>query len=96
MTDHLLVFPERATAEEVAAELAEEGFAQVRIVREIARTEDDAESAEWGVYLVDDRLPDVEGGGAWEGLRRRFMTLVDDNEGWYDDNPTGWGAPEEE
>lgn len=83
--EHLLIFPERGTAEAVAAELAEEGFAHVSVVREALRTEDDDEAHEWAVHVVDARLPDAVGGGAYEGLRDRFAALATDHDGWYDD-----------
>lgn len=83
--EHLLIFPERATAEAVAEELAEEGFAHVSVVREASRTEDDDEAHEWAVHVVDHRLPDATGGGAYEGLRERFATLATEHAGWYDE-----------
>lgn len=83
--EHLLIFPERETAEQVAEELAEEGFANVSVVREALRTEDDDEAHEWAVHVVDERLPDSVGGGAYEGLHERFASLATEHEGWYDD-----------
>lgn len=83
--EHLLIFPERDTAEAVADELADEGFAHVSVVREAARTEDDDEAHEWAVHVVDHRLPDTTGGGAYEGLRERFATLTTEHGGWYDE-----------
>lgn len=83
--EHLLIFPEREIAEEVIERLAEEGFEHVRLVREAARTEDDDEAHEWAVHVVDHRLPDSMGGGAYEGLRDRFATLAKEHDGWYDD-----------
>ena len=83
--EHLLIFPERDTAEAVADELAEEGFAHVSVIREVLRTEDDDEAHEWAVHIVDQRLPDASGGGAYEGLRDRFTTLAIEHDGWYDE-----------
>ena len=83
--EHLLILPERETAEAVAAELAEEGFAHVSVVREALRTEDDDEAHEWAVHIVDERLPEATGGGAYEGLRERFGALATERGGWYDD-----------
>lgn len=83
-SDHLLVLPDRETAEAIAEELREEGFGDVRVVREAARTEEDDESHEWAVHLHDTRLPDAEGGGAYEGLRDRFIALAEEHDGWYD------------
>lgn len=83
--EHLLIFPERDTAQRVADDLAEEGFADVRVVRDALRTEDDDEAHEWAVVVVDQRLPDSLGGGAYEGLRERFSALATDHDGWYDE-----------
>lgn len=83
--EHLLIVPERETAEQIAEELAEEGFAHVSVVREASRTEDDDEAHEWAVHVVDERLPDASGGGAYEGLRERFAALATEHDGWYDD-----------
>lgn len=83
--EHLLIFPERETARQVADELQDEGFAQVSVLREASRTEDDDEAHEWAVHIVDQRLPDASGGGAYEGLRERFAALAVDHDGWYDD-----------
>lgn len=51
MSEHLLVFPERDDADEVAEELQEEGFTEVRVIRQPLAGEDDAESDEWAVYV---------------------------------------------
>lgn len=83
-SEHLLVLPDREIAEEIAEELREEGFEHVRVVREASRTEDDDEDHEWAVHVVDTRLPDVPGDGAYEGLRERFTDLVREHDGWYD------------
>ena len=90
--EHLLIFPEREIAEQVSEQLTEEGFAQVSLVREAARTEDDDEAHEWAVHVVDHRLPDTTGGGAYEGLRDRFAGLAKEHDGWYDD-PADSRAP---
>lgn len=82
--EHLLIFPERDVAEQIADELRDEGFESVRVVREAPKTEDDSESHEWGVHVVDTRLPDTLGGAAYEGLRERFVSLVQEHDGWYD------------
>lgn len=84
-SDHLLVLPDRAVAESIAEELREEGFTGVRVLREAARTEDDSESHLWAVHVHDTRLPDSEGGGAYEGLRDRFIALAAEHDGWYDE-----------
>ena len=84
-SEHLIILPERDAAEELADELREEGFDQVRVVREAAKTEEDDEAVEWAVHVVDTRLPDTEGGGAYEGLRERFTDYARQNDGWYDE-----------
>lgn len=84
-SEHLIIVPDREVAEEIAEELREEGFDDVRVVREAARTEEDDEDHEWAVHVVDTRLPDASGGGAYEGLRERFTELAREHEGWYDE-----------
>jgi len=79
---HLLVLPDREAAEAIAGGLREEGFADVR-VREIRPDGQGAAGSEWGVLVRDTRLPDTEGGGAYEGLRERFIALADEHGGWY-------------
>ncbi|MGD8149417.1 hypothetical protein [Ornithinimicrobium sp. Y1694] len=87
-SEHLIILPERDVAEELAEELREEGFEHVRVVREAARNqehgEDDRE-VEWAVYVLDTRLPDTMGGGAYEGLRERFIAVAEEHDGWYDE-----------
>ncbi|QFG70075.1 ribonuclease E inhibitor RraB [Ornithinimicrobium pratense] len=87
-SEHLIILPERDIAEAIAEELREEGFEHVRVVREAARNqehgEDDLE-VEWAVYVLDPRLPDIAGGGAYEGLRERFVELAQEHGGWYDE-----------
>jgi hypothetical protein len=82
--EHLLVFSHRETAEQVAEELAEEGFASVGVVRAAGRRQDDAAPG-WAVHVVDHRLPDASGSGAYEGLRERFAALATEHDGWYDE-----------
>ena len=84
-SEHLIILPDREVAEELAEDLREEGFEQVRVVREAARTEEDDEDHEWAVHIVDTRLPDAAGGGAYEGLRERFTELAREHDGWYDE-----------
>lgn len=87
-SEHLIILPDREVAEEIAEELREEGFLWVRVLREAARNqehgEDDRE-VEWAVHIVDTRLPDAAGGGAYEGLRERFTELAREHDGWYDE-----------
>ncbi|WP_270886971.1 ribonuclease E inhibitor RraB [Pedococcus sp. 5OH_020] len=86
MSEHLLVFPDRATAEDVAAELAEEGFTEVRVIREALAGEDDSEAHEWGVHVVEPMVAD-ESGPVEGGLRERFSALARERGGWYDPEP---------
>jgi hypothetical protein len=83
VTQHLIVLPERATAEEIADDLRQEGFGEVRVVREALAGEDDAEAHEWAVYVREDRVDD-EGSAVAEGLRERFQALAEAHGGWYD------------
>lgn len=88
MTEHPLVFPDRDVADRVAAELSEEGFSDVRVVREALAGEDDSEAHEWAVYVREDMVAD-ESGPVEGGLRERFSALVDEHGGWYDPEPSG-------
>jgi hypothetical protein len=76
--EHLLVFPERDTAEEVADDLENEGLEDVRVVREPLAGEDDSEDDEWAVYVS---TPDDPSYAA------RFEALVSELGGWYDPDP---------
>lgn len=87
VSEHLLVFPDRDTADEVAAALADEGFSEVRVVREALAGEDDAQAHEWGVHVREDNVAD-ESGAVEGGLRDRFEALVAEHGGWYDPHPT--------
>lgn len=86
MSEHLLVFPDREAADAVAAELADEGFTEVRVVRESLAGEDDAQDDEWGVYVREDHVVD-ESRPVEHGLRDRFAALVREHGGWYDPHP---------
>lgn len=83
MSEHLLLFPDRDTADEIAAELVDEGFTQVRVLRVAHAGEDDAEDHEWGVHIVEDTVTD-ESGPVASGLRDRFRALAEQHDGWYD------------
>jgi hypothetical protein len=76
--EHLLVFPDRDVAEEIADDLDSEGFAEVHVVREALAGEDDSEDHEWAVYV---RTPDEQAYAA------RFEALAEENDGWYDPDP---------
>ena len=87
-SEHLIILPDREVAEELAEDLREEGFEQVRVVREAARNQEHGEDdrdVEWAVYVRDTRLPDTSGSGAYEGLRERFTEVARQNGGWYDE-----------
>ena len=86
VSEHLLVFPDRETAEDVAAELEHEGFSQVRVVREALAGEDDSEAHEWAVHVVEEMVAD-ESGPVEGGLRDRFSALAEERGGWYDPEP---------
>ena len=86
MSEHLLVLPEREVAEELADELALEGFARVRVIREALAGEDDAEDHDWAVYVRD-----VDGADP-DRTRSRLQALAEEHEGWYDPDPFGPGA----
>src|SRR5699024_4213258 len=87
-SEHLIILPDREVAEELAEDLREEGFEQVRVVREAARNQEHGEDdrdVEWAVYVLDTRLPDTSGSGAYEGLRERFTEVARQSGGWYDE-----------
>lgn len=87
MSEHLLLFPDRDTADEVATELADEGFTEIRVLRVAHAGEDDAEDHEWGVHVREDMVAD-ESGPVEGGLRDRFAALAEERGGWYDPEPT--------
>ena len=86
MSDHLIVVPERATAEAIAADLVDEGSTEARVLRQPLAGDDDAEAAEWGVLVVEELAVD-ESGPVESGLRDRFAALAQEHDGWYDPNP---------
>jgi hypothetical protein len=84
--EHLLVFPDRDVAEDVARDLVDEGLTEVRVIREALAGEDDAEDHEWAVYV---RTPD-------DSTRPRFLALCEERGGWYDPDPYGHARPDEQ
>ncbi|MFC7490924.1 MULTISPECIES: ribonuclease E inhibitor RraB [unclassified Knoellia] len=86
MTEHLLLFPERDTAEQIASELADEGFSEVRVLRVAHAGEDDSEDHDWGVHVREDMVED-QAGPVESGLRDRFTALAEEHHGWYDPEP---------
>ena len=87
VTEHLLLFPERETADEIATELDEEGFTEVRVLRVAHAGDDDAEDAEWAVHIREEMVDDPSG-PVESGLRERFAALAEERGGWYDPEPT--------
>jgi hypothetical protein len=86
VSEHLLVFHDRETADEVAETLDAEGFTEVRVIREALSGEDDAEDHEWAVYVREEMVAD-ESGPVEGGLRDRFTALAEEHGGWYDPEP---------
>lgn len=86
MSEHLMVFPDRDDAERIADDLREEGFTEVRVVREALAGEDDGEAHEWAVHVHEEMIAD-EAGAVEKGLRERFAALAEEFDGWYDPEP---------
>lgn len=84
MTEHLIVFPDRDDAERVADDLVDEGYLEVRVVREALAGEDDGEDHEWAVHVVEGG---AGGSAPSEGARERFAALAEEFDGWYDPDP---------
>lgn len=81
-----MVFPDRDDADRIADDLRDEGFTEIRVVREALAGEDDAEDLQWVVYVREDMVDD-ELSPAAAGLRTRFTALAEDNDGWYESDP---------
>lgn len=90
MTEYLLVFPERDDAEEVADELREEEFDEVRVVREALAGEDDSEDHDWAVYVRLDTIDDPTSAVA-RALVERFEGIGADRDGWLDEDVRDFG-----
>lgn len=86
MSEHLLVFPDRDVADQVAEELRGEGFTEVRVIREALAGEDDSADHEWAVHVREENVVD-ESRPVAQGLRDRFAALVEERGGWYDPDP---------
>ncbi|MEI2776194.1 MAG: hypothetical protein V9G19_09535 [Tetrasphaera sp.] len=86
MSEHLLIFPDQGVAEQIAAELREEGFTEVRVIRAPLAGEDDPEADEWAVYVREANVVD-ETGAVAGGLHDRFVALTSEHDGWYDPHP---------
>ncbi|RKT76626.1 hypothetical protein DFJ68_0021 [Terracoccus luteus] len=86
-SEHLLVYPDRDSADEVADELAavayEHGYAEVRVVREALAGEDDSEDHEWAVYVRVPRRSEGEDAV----VAGRLAALAEQHGGWYDPQP---------
>jgi len=91
MSEHLMVFPDRDDAERIAEDLRDEGFTEVRVVREELAGEDDAEDHEWAVYVREAMVED-DTSAVGEGLRTRFESLAEENDGWYEPDPGSFRA----
>ena len=88
MTEYLMLFPERDTAEEIAEELREDDeFTEVRVIREALAGEEDDEDHDWGVYVRQETIDDPASAVA-RALAERFEKVAQDNGGWLDDNPS--------
>lgn len=83
-----MVFPDRDDADRIAEELREEGFTEVRVVREALAGEEDDEDHQWVVY-VREAMVDDDLSPAAAGLRRRFEALAEEHDGWYETDPDG-------
>ncbi len=88
MTEYLLVFPDRDDAEEVADELRDDDFTDVRVVREALAGEDDSEDHDWAVYVNVDTIDDPTS-AVGKALVERFEQLCEDRDGWLDDDVNG-------
>lgn len=88
MTEYLLVFPERDDADEVAEQLREDDFDEVRVVREALAGEDDSEDHDWAVHVRIDTIDDPTSAVA-KALVERFEALVSERDGWLDDDLAG-------
>lgn len=81
-----MVFPDRDDAERIAEDLRDEGFSEVRVVREALAGEEDDEDHEWAVHVPEDRGADASG-AVEPGLGDRFAALAEEHDGWYDPEP---------
>lgn len=79
-----MIFPERASADDVAAELADDEFTSVRVVSEALAGEDDAEDVDWAVHVVQDTIDDPASAVA-RALVERFTALAQEHGGWLDE-----------
>nr|WP_255427412.1 hypothetical protein [Yimella sp. cx-51] len=85
-----MVFAERDDAEEVADELREEEFDEVRVVREALAGEDDSEDHDWAVYVRLDTIDDPTSAVA-RALVERFEGITADRDGWLDEDASDFG-----
>jgi hypothetical protein len=74
-TEHLLIFPDRDKAEEVADDLDTSGYDGVRVVREALAGEDDSDDHEWAVHV---HTPDEQSYAA------ELRAVAAEHGGWYD------------
>lgn len=86
VVDFLLVFPSRDDAEAVADDLRDDdGYSEVRVVREALSGEDDSEDHEWAVYVGVNTIDDPTGAPA-RALAARFGALAEEHDGWLDED----------
>lgn len=81
MAHHLLVFPDIDTAQRIAGELAEEGFADVSVTP--------GRDGSGEVSIDDSRLPVQDGHSTVEALKTRFQALADEHRGQYVESQPG-------
>ena len=73
-----MVFPDRDDADRIAEDLRDEGFSEVRVVREALAGEDDGEDHEWAVHVVEAGAEDGAGDAPTAGARERFAALAEE------------------
>lgn len=81
-----MVFPDRDDADRIAEDLRDEGFTEVRVVREALAGEDDGEDNDWAVHVHEEMITD-EAGAVSQALVERFTVLAEEHDGWYDPEP---------
>lgn len=83
MAEYLLVFPERDDADQTAEELRDDGFDDVRVVRDALAGEDDSEDHDWAVHVRVETIEDPSSAVA-RGLVKRFEVTVAERGGWLE------------
>ena len=80
-----LLWGEGDDADRIAEDLRDEGFTEVRVVREALAGKDDSEDHEWAVHVREDMVAD-ESTAVAQGLRERFAALAEEHDGWLDED----------